>query len=168
MTEDSPPSNVNVGSFSAEAKTARVPLGYTKLAGFMVKHDLEMFRRFRKLAVRDILYLQAELCHLDYQFQDQALRDANGGEPEKFFDREWWQLRKSGGQQWKTVLAIRTKLKEYCKWILFPLFSKAVSQSCGAISKLMTAHMMNRFCHLGLSKHGEASHTKSFSQGAGV
>ena len=127
MTENSPPSQVNVSPSSAEAKKPRVPLGYTKLAGFMVRHDLEMFRRFRKLAVRDILYLQAELCHLDYQFQDQALRDANGGHPEKYFDREWWQLRKAGGRQWKIALEIRAKLKEYCKWILASMFLNAFS-----------------------------------------
>ncbi|KAJ2907269.1 hypothetical protein MKZ38_006563 [Zalerion maritima] len=93
----------------------RVPLGYTKLAGFMVKRDQEMFRRFRRMAVRDILYLQAELCDLEHQFDRRALGDANGGDPEVYFDREWWHLKESGGHQWKLALQIREKVAEYCE-----------------------------------------------------
>ncbi|KAK7913914.1 hypothetical protein PG985_011617 [Apiospora marii] len=94
------------------------PRGYPKLAKFMVEHDYVMMRQFRQLAIRDLLYLQAELCELEHELTKQGIIDANAADERKFYDREWWFLhqgeaRGMGGEQWNLVLKVRAKLREY-------------------------------------------------------
>ncbi|KAK7999403.1 hypothetical protein PG990_012003 [Apiospora arundinis] len=94
------------------------PRGYPKLASFMVDHDYVMLRQFRELAVRDLLYLQAEICELELELKDQGIQDANESDERQYYDREWWLLnhgeeRGTGGEQWKLVLRVRAKLREY-------------------------------------------------------
>lgn len=99
---------------------AQVPRGYPKLANFMVEHDQVMLRQFRQLAVRDLLYLQAEICELEQDLIKQGIIDASADDDRKYSDREWWYLQQgeamgTGGEQWKLVLKVRAKLREYCK-----------------------------------------------------
>ncbi|KAK6829745.1 hypothetical protein PG987_010329 [Apiospora arundinis] len=94
------------------------PRGYPKLAAFMVEHDYVMLRQFRELAVRDLLYLQAEIRELELDLKEQVVSDANASNDRRFFDREWWHLRHgeergTGGEQWDLVLRVRAKLREY-------------------------------------------------------
>ena len=96
------------------------PRGYPKLAKFMVEHDYAMIRQFRQLAIRDLLYLQAEICELEFKLTKQGVDDANAQDERKFYDREWCILnegesRGTGGKQWKLVLQVRAKLREYCE-----------------------------------------------------
>jgi hypothetical protein len=98
----------------------RQPQGYPKLAHFMVERDHVILKRFQNLAALDLLYLQAELCQIQDQLQKQAFKDANETDGRQFFDRDWWHLRYSeemglGGQQWQSVLEMRSKLREYCE-----------------------------------------------------
>lgn len=95
------------------------PKGYPKLAKFMVEHDYAMIKQFRQLAVRDLLYQQAEICELELEFTKQGVDDANAQDDRKYYDREWWFLsqgeaRGTGGEQWKLAVRIREKLREYC------------------------------------------------------
>ncbi|KAK7961674.1 uncharacterized protein PG986_002499 [Apiospora aurea] len=94
------------------------PRGYPKLAKFMVEQDYAMLRQFRQLAMRNLLYLQAEICELEHDLTEQGLLDANASDERKWYDREWWYLhqgeaRGTGGKQWKLVLRVRAKLREY-------------------------------------------------------
>ena len=87
----------------------------------MVEHDYTILRQVRKLAVRDLLYMQAEICELEYGLRDQVILDANASDERRFYDREWWRLHQGkrrgfDGKQWKLVLRVRAKLREYCKW----------------------------------------------------
>ncbi|KAK6860689.1 hypothetical protein PG995_004325 [Apiospora arundinis] len=88
------------------------PKGYPKLAKFMVEHDYAMIKQFRQLAVRDLLYQQAEICELELEFTKQGVDDANAQDDRKYYDREWWFLsqgeaRGTGGEQWKLAVRIR-------------------------------------------------------------
>ncbi|KAI9650738.1 hypothetical protein NHQ30_000762 [Ciborinia camelliae] len=50
--------------------------GYAKLAQTMARHDeLGIFRRFRKLGLQNLLYLQAELTYLEKDLENLAQRD---------------------------------------------------------------------------------------------
>ncbi|KAI0376221.1 hypothetical protein F5Y04DRAFT_286144 [Hypomontagnella monticulosa] len=95
----------------------RAPRGYTKLANFMVYQNHIVVKQFRELAIRDLLYLQAELCDLQHDINDQARRDANSqDEKSQRYDRDWCHLRYAPGEdgkQWELAQQIRRKLREY-------------------------------------------------------
>ena len=95
--------------------------GYTKLATFMTENCHSMFRKYDQLAIRDLLYLQAELCHLEIEYASAAKRDALEQDERQYYNREWWHLQASEGRglcgkQWEIALEIRAKLREYCKF----------------------------------------------------
>ncbi|KAI1458917.1 hypothetical protein F4805DRAFT_106702 [Annulohypoxylon moriforme] len=95
----------------------RQPRGYSKLTSFMVHHDHVIVKQFRELAVKDLLYLQAELCDLQYDLNHQSRMDVNSlNEKTQRYDREWCHLRYAAGgsgKQWQLALQIREKLREY-------------------------------------------------------
>ena len=95
--------------------------GYTQLAALMEAHpEIAIFRRFGRLNAKNLLYLQAELIHLEHRLQkcvdeDAASRDAD----RTIYDRDWQTLSESGAApdgdpaQWNTILLIRKRLEEY-------------------------------------------------------
>jgi len=100
--------------------------GYSKLACFMAEKNHAIFRQFHHLAIRDLLYMQAELAHLAHEYDNASEADQVAGEQDQderqHYRREWWHLSNSekrgfGGQQWEIALQIRSKLKEYCMLI---------------------------------------------------
>ena len=104
------------------------PEGYAKIALAMSHHgELAIFRRFGKLNLQNLLYLQAELTHLERDLGELVERDSldpNRG----FYTKDWWSLAESsdeeeGQEQWDKVLQIREKLKEYSKATTFPCAS---------------------------------------------
>lgn len=97
----------------------KVPRGYVKLAKFMVKHHHVILKEYRELAVRDLLYLQAEICDLQYDLAKQGIIDANTNGDSEVYDRDWWhlqsaQMRGLEGKQWALILQVREKIREYC------------------------------------------------------
>ena len=101
-----------------EIKADRVA-GYIKLATFMTQKHHTIVRKYEHLAVRDLLYLQAELCHLNAEYATICQRDASEQDERQYYNREWWHLRSSesrgfGGEQWILASEIRAKLREYC------------------------------------------------------
>lgn len=100
------------------------PEGYAKIAMTMSHHgELAIFRRFSKLNLQNLLYLQAELTNLEKDLGELVERDkldASRG----FYAKDWWSLAESsdeeeGQEQWDKVLQIREKLKEYSKVTIF-------------------------------------------------
>ena len=97
--------------------------GYSKLASLMGAHsELAIFRRFRTLNAQNLLYLQAELVHLEHKLRQCVEADISSGHVDRtIYDRDWQSLAESeaspGGnrEQWETVLRIRNVLKEYSK-----------------------------------------------------
>lgn len=96
-------------------------MGYIKLSNFMVTKSYPIFRQFQASAARDLLYLQAEIVHLESEFQkvSKSDRDTDEGDERHLYAFEWWHLSQSenrglGGEQWAIALEIRRKLREYC------------------------------------------------------
>jgi hypothetical protein len=91
--------------------------GYPKLAQLMSDFDeFAMFRRFRALNYRNLLYLQAEIIHLEEELDALSSRDA-GHQDRTFYARDWWSLSQGEGdedtEQWEKVLEIRRLLENY-------------------------------------------------------
>ncbi|KAL8893403.1 MAG: hypothetical protein Q9192_005302, partial [Flavoplaca navasiana] len=92
---------------------------YNRLAALMGDHqELACFKRFQKLNAKSLLYMQAELLRLEYELgaielEDQQSRD----EVRSSFHTSVFNLKRScdgpDDVQWKKVLEIREKLKQY-------------------------------------------------------
>jgi hypothetical protein len=95
--------------------------GYPKLARHMgASPEMAIFRRFGALNAQNLLYLQAELVHLEKKLREFEKRDSQSSEGMKSqYARDWFWLSRSendgNDDQWQTVLAIREKLVEYSK-----------------------------------------------------
>ena len=95
--------------------------GYPKLAYHMgTSPEVTIFRRFGALNAKNLLYLQAELVHLEKKLCELEERDNQSGEGMKSqYARDWFWLSRSendgNNEQWQTVLDIRKKLGEYSK-----------------------------------------------------
>ena len=97
--------------------------GYAKLGLLMGEYpELAIFRRYAALNAQNILYLQAELAHLESEFRKFAQEDEISNiEKRRDYSKDWYSLQRSisnpgvedDNGQWKTFLKIRAKLKEY-------------------------------------------------------
>ena len=91
--------------------------GYWKIADLMGSHtEFAIFRRFRSLNMQNLLYLQAEIIHLEEELVELALRDAR--HPGRgSYSKDWWSLARGtdhGDQdQWGMILELRGKLDAY-------------------------------------------------------
>jgi hypothetical protein len=91
--------------------------GYAKVASLMGMHpEFGMFRRFLALNAQCILYMQAEITHLEAELRSIAEEDiASGKMPGHAHD--WWTLSQGhefgDAKQWQMVLEIREKLEKY-------------------------------------------------------
>jgi hypothetical protein len=89
--------------------------GYSKVAGFMGRQDeYAIFRRFRMLNAQNLLFLQAEITHLEAQLLSLAQRNSAD---RPFSNKDWWTLYHSEEsddiEQWDKVIEIRDKLEQY-------------------------------------------------------
>jgi hypothetical protein len=93
--------------------------GYPKLACYMgTYHEAAIFRRFGSLNSQNLLYLQAELVHLERELRRlESLDSIAQRGSDSVYATDWYWLDNSGLRencpQLKVVLAIRSKLKEY-------------------------------------------------------
>ncbi len=90
--------------------------GYPKVAAFMgLKPGFNIFRRFGALNARNLLYMQAELNELELELQEIAIEDATCEDPKRLLYATRWRDLNEGRDdvQWKMVLRIRERLKEY-------------------------------------------------------
>jgi hypothetical protein len=101
--------------------------GYSKIATLMSCHgEFAIFRRFSKLNFQNLLYLQAELTHLEADLKEVAVRDQ--ADPNRaIYSKYWWYLAQSeenhdDREQWEKVIQIGEKLKEYSKSRFFSIF----------------------------------------------
>ena len=66
--------------------------GYAKLAQLMgTFDDFAIFRSFKALNYQNLLYLQAEIIHLDEELRELAQRDASHPGRE-YHAKSWWSL----------------------------------------------------------------------------
>lgn len=91
--------------------------GLAKFMGPNFQAGMGQFKRFGELQALNLLYMQAELIKDEEVLRVQAFLDrTNGDEKEKKFDKEVWEMiGSSSSSQWRKVLEVREKLKEYSK-----------------------------------------------------
>lgn len=102
-------------------QSARWPArSYSSLAELLGRHDgMAIYRRFATLNAQNLLYLQSELIGLEDDLKRVALKDCNSeDEQRKSYKSDITALKAASadavaGAQWKKVLEIREKLKEY-------------------------------------------------------
>lgn len=88
--------------------------------------ELGTVSRFSSLNIQNLLYMQAELIGLQQDLHEiETVNDRSPDEVKSSFSRNWLALRSAeehegSDEQWKLVLLIREKLKEYseCNWIM--------------------------------------------------
>jgi hypothetical protein len=91
--------------------------GYAKVAQLMSTHpEFAILRRFQALNMQNLLYMQAEVTHLEAELRSQAEEDTQSGQkPDHAHD--WWSLSQeqdvSSTRQWDIVLELREKLEKY-------------------------------------------------------
>jgi len=101
--------------------TSRPVEGYPRLASHMAQYsENAVFRRFGNLGIRNLLYLQAELVHLEQKLCRLEATDSASSEGHRArYSKDWYWLNSSpeeeADEQLNIVLSIRSKLKEYCK-----------------------------------------------------
>jgi len=91
--------------------------GYAKVAELMSTHnEFAIFRRFQTLNMQNLLYLQAEITHLEADLSEISGRDARHANRENHA-YDWWSLssgvEKEDLEQWNKVLALRQRLEKY-------------------------------------------------------
>lgn len=101
--------------------------GYPQLSSVMTSHpELAISRTFMALNLRNLLYMQAELMHLERELQMIVQEDTQSPEPKRqALQTDWLSLEKSLGEggepdQWAKVLEIRRKLEHYSKILTGP------------------------------------------------
>lgn len=92
---------------------------YSRLCALMCKHrELSLLKGFTDLNLKNLLYMQSELIHLQAELNDLELDDSRSRDPEKvIFQVSVFDLKESVGTendlQWRKALEVRGKLKEY-------------------------------------------------------
>jgi len=98
--------------------------GYAKVARLMSRHaEMACIRGFKSLSFQNLLYLQAELVELETEYERLAVDDRQSSHPRKsLYEKNWKLLSESkqdgNDEQWKKILEIRSKLREYCEYRL--------------------------------------------------
>jgi hypothetical protein len=91
---------------------AQLPPGYPKLSELVCKDKtLSIFRKFRSLSIRNLLYLQSEILDLESQLQQED-KKLSLTTPE---DLKSWQAFSGSFERTQLVSTIRHKLNDYCK-----------------------------------------------------
>lgn len=93
---------------------------YTDLAIFMTERHHPILRKYQHMALRDLLYMQAELCELETKHEAIAIDDKQQSDERRYYGQDWSCLEASyrngfGGEQWDVALEIRRKLQIYCE-----------------------------------------------------
>ncbi|KAH8591691.1 hypothetical protein B0O99DRAFT_718993 [Bisporella sp. PMI_857] len=90
--------------------------GYAKVAQLMSSQgEFAILRRFRHLNMQKLLYLQAEVIHLEASVNQLAQRDAVN-EERQFHAKDWWSLSQGSegeSEQWEKFVELSEKLEEY-------------------------------------------------------
>jgi hypothetical protein len=96
-----------------------IPEGYPKLASQMGAFpETAIIRRFSALNVQRLLYLQAELVHLEKELREYENDDANSADcNRRDYAKDWYWLANSddssNNSQIQAVRLVEKKLKEY-------------------------------------------------------
>jgi hypothetical protein len=91
--------------------------GYIKVAHLMgSQEEFAILRRFRVLNMQRLLYLQAEILHLEAEAAQLAARDSVH-QDRQFHAKDWWSLSQGDEaedlEQWRKILELNEKLDQY-------------------------------------------------------
>lgn len=121
--------------------------GYSKLATFMTEKHHPIIRKYQQLAARDLLLLQAELCHLECEYAAVVKQNSTFKDERKSYDQDWLLMhtaptRGFSTEQWDISLATRAKLREYCKLAIpiLPNFLLPKVRSKLAFKQILPSH----------------------------
>lgn len=111
---------MNHEKVSSYRDTAWPPRSYSSMAEILGNQaGLAIYRRFATLNAQNLLYLQSELINLEAELKKLVLDDSNSDdEQRRVFQSDIGALKSApgdatAGKQWKKILEIRAKLKEY-------------------------------------------------------
>lgn len=108
------------------SNTIQLIEGYPRLAGQMGDFpETAILRRFSTLNSQNLLYLQAEIIHLESELRELEMSNSKAQDSQKhMYARDWYWLKESvekdDGAQWRAMLKIREKLKEYSIFVTSP------------------------------------------------
>lgn len=97
------------------------PEGYAKVAHLMSRHnEYGIFRSFSILNLQNLLYMQAEIIHLEQDLKEIVQIDRSSNDPVRSIQERHWQLLSDSQEDghnshWRKMQEIRVKLKEYSK-----------------------------------------------------
>lgn len=97
--------------------------GYPKLGAYMGLYpESAIIRKFGSLNGQNLLYLQAELTHLELRLREVQAGDSKAQDGQRsMYARDWYWLDASAteenSEQWQIMMGIRGKLKEYSKLV---------------------------------------------------
>ena len=108
------------------------PNGYARMADMVGQYpETAIFSRFARLNAKNLLYMQAELVQMEYELDTVAFEDSQGDDPNRrSFQAYVYNMKKARGPdslQWRMVLEIRQRLKEYS---MFHQAIKLVEHHC--------------------------------------
>ena len=92
-------------------------IGYALLSHLISSDaDLNVFRSFKALNVRRILYLQSELAEIEQTLQelDEEFNDRAKGNDVWSMPRSWRAVKKEEGDYFEAVTRLRSTADEYC------------------------------------------------------
>jgi hypothetical protein len=129
-SEKLPPMDTAVATVSSQPPTPTQGINrswsmgsYPKLSTFMASWpDIAIFRRFGALNAQNLLFLQAEITHLERELEViRSNNERNNDEKGLHGDRNWFELSQESEDgeahpQWIVIQDIREKLKEYSMW----------------------------------------------------
>ncbi|XDG06703.1 hypothetical protein ABKA04_006318 [Annulohypoxylon sp. FPYF3050] len=111
-----------LGHHISQLKLLAIMEGYAKVAQLMSTYEeFAILRRFKRLNYQNLLYLQAQITHLEQDIGQLASQDA--ADPHrKQYAVDWLKLANGGGRagkaQWRKFCAARKKLREYNEALL--------------------------------------------------
>lgn len=116
-------STYNSTNSSEISQDGPLPPGYPALAARMsLIPEIAIFRRFGSANAQNLLYLQAEILHLENSLRHLQIRDSKSRDQRTAWHAvDWWHMAHSSDQdrndeQWKLVQELRQKLREYSKF----------------------------------------------------
>jgi len=102
--------------------------------------EMAILRRFGSLNALNLLYLQAELTHLEAALEKEIQADFESGtRPREIYATHWESFCDSataeGGNptQWNLMLQIRGKLKEYSKYIILKIWRGVTTRAWASL-----------------------------------
>ena len=89
--------------------------GHPALADFLAQdpdHETYVFRKFKKLAVRNVLYLQGELTALEEEVETLEREAAKSDDPEVHLSMRSWKTRDENAQRPGREKSLENRLRE--------------------------------------------------------